>query len=109
MDSAVPVTLNMVVNEAPRGPLSYQKLESLLGATPKDKVKSLATLASSIIVGMLAIYAGKKLDEYLSKKWLFLEFKTIAKKAGDNEKYTEEELKAAFEVYYHELKLRGGV
>ena len=109
MDSVVPVSLNMVVNEAPRGPLSYKKLEALLGETPKDKIKSLATLASGIIVGMLAVYAGKKLNEYLSKKRLFLEFKFIAKKSGDQEKYTEEELKAAFEVYYHELKLTGGV
>ena len=109
MDNSMPVTLNMVVSEAPRGPLSYQKLESLLGETPKDKIKSLATLASSIIVGMLAVYAGKKLDAYLNKKWLFLEFKTMAKASGDNEKYTDEELKMAFEVYYSELKSKGSV
>lgn len=107
MDSVVPVSMNLVIQEAPRGPLSYQKLESLLGETPKDKVKSLATLASGIMLGILAVYAGKKLDAYLNKKMVFLEFKAVAKQSGDREKYTDEELKAAFEVYFSELKAKG--
>ena len=63
-----PVNMILQIQETPASALTVKKLEGLLGATTKDKLRSVIAVAQVVFVGCLAYYAGRKLSQIIAKK-----------------------------------------
>ena len=100
-----PVNMILQIQETPASALTVKKLEGLLGATTKDKLRSVITVAQVVFVGCLAYYAGRKLSQIMAKKKARVMFKARCMASPEFEGVSPDAMDSLFEEFYCEYSL----
>ena len=95
-----PVNMILQIQETPATALTVKKLEGLLGATTKDKLRSVITVAQVVFVGCVAYYVGHKLSQIMAKKKARVMFKARCMASPEFDGVSPEAMDSLFEEFY---------
>ena len=95
-----PVNMILQIQETPATALTVKKLEGLLGATTKDKLRSVITVAQVVFVGCVAYYVGHRLSQIMAKKKARVMFKARCMASPEFEGVSPEAMDSLFEELY---------
>ena len=105
-----PVNMILQIQETPATALTVKKLEGLLGATTKDKLRSVITVAQVVFVGCVAYYVGHRLSQMMAKKKARVMFKARCMASPEFEGVSPDAMDSLFEEFYSDyiLNKEGG-